>query len=548
MRHQDQNDSDIYYSVATLTHNDMIEYKIETSLHCEGCKFYRAKTLEELMDIIKNNRIHIAYIELEGKYSFTQELATFIKDNLAEIVHIVVLTQNEDERMELLKIGVSESIVKPFFGTEIKKSFGRIIAKSDALKHSATIRLINTMIDFFDCKELSFRMESIARLTCEHLNISGSVASNIRRCIKYLAVAVQKRSLQKMMDFMGSIGESQDVLSIISGNVNTDRASAVVFAILHNQCEVSYGESHITPQGINRDIFDYVSRLYQEEHFAVETVQESDMLTDIIERYVGDVKESDRFFFIDKLRALLYHELAYHKGAKVQIEQRDSAHILKIEPFDKRVIKRCLKLSGINTETKLPSNVEIKQEEGFFTFSVYQKLPEVEIEQEKESESKIKTISATNYISEHALTHDEEDMLSTLEYEMLDICDTMEDSKNKIRFIKSLFTLVFKYASIMNYHLEFQSITDALYAVESTIGKQLDDNEDDKKGMLMALVVESIVRNLIKWRNGIFIEQNVSDIHYLDHSIIADCNQLLVSFFAESCAYVQDIDNDMELF
>jgi len=523
----------------------MIEHKIQKALGCEGCRFYRFETLEELVDKAMDNHIDIAYIELEGKYGFTQELASSIKNSLANVVHTVVLTKNENERMDLLKIGVSESIVKPFFGSEIKKSFGRITARSNVLKYADTTRLINAMIDFFDCKELSFRMESIAQLACDHFGISGKTEAKIRKCAKYLSIAIEKKSLEKTISFLESIGRSSDIAEAIVSGLEADKASAIVSSIINIE-RLSVGrEPCVDPKTIPADIADYISLLYEQNPLVVDALEEVGIAVEIIDRCVLCSDKESRAAFVDKIRALLYHELAYHNGAKIEIDNKNGECVIKIEPLDKRVFKRCLTFAGIDIKVETSPFVQIKQEKGYFLFTV---IEEIKNTSEVGLVPKKETISAPDYVSEHALTRDEEEVLGMLEYEMLDICDYLHDSKNKVRFIKSLFALVFKYASVINYHLEFQSITDALYALESTVEKQLDESIDDDRGALMALVVESIVTNLVRWRRSIFVDQSVDDIHYLDHSIIADCNQLMMSFFAENCAYVQDIDNDMEFF
>ncbi len=545
-----------YYSVAICVGNDMLEYKIIKALEHTVEKFYTIESLEELAVLSKNISVHAAYIELGNDCGSID----IIKNDISDKTHIIAITQNENERLDLLKVGVTETVIKPFFTAEIRNSFERVKGKSDHLKSAKDLRLVNSMIDFFDTETLAFHMESIAKLACAHFKISAQECANIRKCTRYLSVAVEKKPFRKALKFLEDSEDVAMLFEIASGNSAENISSAIVLAILDTERKIKGFEPYMYDNSIRSDVEKFITALYLENTYLVDTLEEVLFALERIESFAEDMSLTSRSLFLEKVKALLFHEVAYHKGAKVTFDKVNMEYVLKIEPQDKKITKRCVKLSGLDTEQNLASNITFHKEQKHFIFNISNMIfkeenttleitpaPETTVPAPSKQSEHI-TISAYEYITNNALNHDEMEVLIGLEYEMLDICDVVEDANNKNTYIKTLCSLIFKYAALINYHHEFMSMTSALYALEGTLRDQIAGEIEDKKAKMMILIIKSIVSTLIKWRKSIFVEQSTNDIHHLDANIIADCNQLMMSFFADSCAYIGDVDNDLELF
>lgn len=82
------------------------------------------------------------------------------------------------------------------------------------------------------------------------------------------------------------------------------------------------------------------------------------------------------------------------------------------------------------------------------------------------------------------------------------------------------------------------SLSDFLYGLE--------EDKIEKNMEIMGVQFESILEDLIQWRENIFETQSTIDIHYLDSSIFSSILQLQLNL--DNDAQSQDEDDDFELF
>lgn len=83
-----------------------------------------------------------------------------------------------------------------------------------------------------------------------------------------------------------------------------------------------------------------------------------------------------------------------------------------------------------------------------------------------------------------------------------------------------------KYAHFLNTFLEFQELSTSLNLLSRIIQRSDFENVEYKKRVLIASYIKSILEDLVKWKNKIFIEQNAIDVFYLNASLLNSCIQL----------------------
>jgi two-component system chemotaxis response regulator CheY len=60
----------------------------------------------------------------------------------------------------------------------------------------------------------------------------------------------------------------------------------------------------------------------------------------------------------------------------------------------------------------------------------------------------------------------------------------------------------------------------------------------------MLIQLQSILEDLIQWREMIFVKEEANDIHYLDASLLSSCLQIRADFGGESA----DGGDELEFF
>lgn len=95
------------------------------------------------------------------------------------------------------------------------------------------------------------------------------------------------------------------------------------------------------------------------------------------------------------------------------------------------------------------------------------------------------------------------------------------------------------YIKMLNIFYEFKELAYALALLNEKLS--LFDAEEDSS--MLVVLFESIVNDLIEWKQSVFIEQNANDIHYMDQSFYANIAQIEMLFNCD-----EDAENEIDFF
>lgn len=133
------------------------------------------------------------------------------------------------------------------------------------------------------------------------------------------------------------------------------------------------------------------------------------------------------------------------------------------------------------------------------------------------------------------------DHLTIIIYDIEDLrCDNLQDKVNEMIEIFNKFTTVIDSLTTFPVTVRaFQSI--------SVLLENVFDSCDDGKKKLFVEVFLGLAKDLEEWINNIFIDRNVSNIHYFDASFTNNCLEI-ESMFSNSQIVSEDDDDDLEFF
>ena len=124
-------------------------------------------------------------------------------------------------------------------------------------------------------------------------------------------------------------------------------------------------------------------------------------------------------------------------------------------------------------------------------------------------------------------------------HDLIDLEKEWEESLGDFAYEPSPETLMPVSERISRYSAVINSLSVFLQSIPK-------EKLDEKNAKKLKLLLESILHDLVSWRNTIFETQEAENIHYLDSSLFSSCLQV-EGMFTETT--VEDADeDDLELF
>jgi len=138
-------------------------------------------------------------------------------------------------------------------------------------------------------------------------------------------------------------------------------------------------------------------------------------------------------------------------------------------------------------------------------------------------------------------------------FELEELRDTKDELRNLIYLLQDkkdsavlhpISEQMLCYAAAMEALFEFKDLGYALRAIARLI-VEMDTEQDPSYLPKLSIFLASIADDLSSWYYNIFVQQNVSDIHYLDSSLLSSCLQMETTF---NGSYEDTLGDDLELF
>jgi hypothetical protein len=115
--------------------------------------------------------------------------------------------------------------------------------------------------------------------------------------------------------------------------------------------------------------------------------------------------------------------------------------------------------------------------------------------------------------------------LRDLEDETLEYFNNDTVNNQKLEMLSRVLT---KYADILSGFSEFYEVQSSIISLVDTVEKADFDSMSNIQKESFCSFCRSLIVDLCGWRTSIFVNKNVTDIHWLDDSIVAQVAQLEV--------------------
>ncbi|MEA3289277.1 MAG: response regulator [Campylobacterota bacterium] len=136
-----------------------------------------------------------------------------------------------------------------------------------------------------------------------------------------------------------------------------------------------------------------------------------------------------------------------------------------------------------------------------------------------------KKVPAEEFLKDYEVLDYMIDELDDIEEDVYEHIDTLY-SENLQESIESIIFTISEYSHFLNTFLEFQELSTSLNLLSRILEKSDFTHTDERKRTLIAEFIKSMLNDLVKWKNHVFVDKDAQDVFYLNASLLNSCIQL----------------------
>ncbi|MGE4295253.1 MAG: response regulator [Campylobacterales bacterium] len=162
--------------------------------------------------------------------------------------------------------------------------------------------------------------------------------------------------------------------------------------------------------------------------------------------------------------------------------------------------------------------------------------------------SHVDKISAREYVEQTPVSlMDKIEALEELE-DQIDVSIVEFEAHPSTEKLGLIADRLLSYDEVINAMFEFQHLAFAISSLAEFLRRIDQASLDEKKVKKMVSLLSNVLADLASWRKTIFINQDTSDIHYLDSSLLSSCLQIEMIYEEKKLESGEEDDDGIEFF
>ncbi|MGE4294579.1 MAG: response regulator [Campylobacterales bacterium] len=527
--------------------NDYIRGKIKEALKGGDYELIEASGAQEAIELCKSALPALVFMDIHMPGLGGLEAARLLKeDPLTREIPLIHLTLSEEEslREESLRVKADGFIRKPFFEQEILEKVTALINRRGRFTTSYTARFIRSMILFSNSRLSAGRMVNMGHQICRALEVDAEAEKDILQAARLLSCAVCDGDAKRVVRLYDEMGFARPVSALLNAAADATIESAIVWALFCHETRVCGNAGGKAAHfGRFEGVHDQIGELYANPAVSVESPADLEYAQGEFLRMVSDRPKEDQSLYGRLLNRLLTHELLYHEGA-LFFRENDT---LIVRPKDHLARNLCFEKIGFSA-AEIADRLYIKNEGKRQSFVLSLTAPKTAAAPVaaalKQAAAPAKTLSARAFLADSPLGADDLEDLRLLEKDMQEFLEEISYTHHPKEALLHLNALLGRYASILMIVNEFSNVAVSLMGFTTELATL--GNLDEKLLKKLSVLLSALVNNLTGWREAIFVHRDAADIHFLDQSLLADCNQA-IAVLKEHLSGAK-CEEDLELF
>lgn len=500
------------------------------------------------------------------------EVAIFIISSLNDIDEII-------QKCSFLRI--NGFISKPFSSHVITQSVQETLERVNKYRHTHTSKFIRASVKRAGSYELSQKMRALAKIVATFNDIKGQEANDIYNALSYLSISLKNNSYDRDVSFFDEVGFAREIFSLLKEcatpkTKNGEIVHAIYYLYHHLLNDGDINSWHC--EHIKSSIAEDVRTLYKQNAVCIKDGYGIELIWEKLQDILVDMPTHQNNF-LELINALLTRMLLFHGGGIAKINNSNEMLSVSLTFMDKSQLDN---IAAFYTNFDHSINVTISENDTYRNLVVSlskDSSPSTELNTTAQDdmffdfdsptssattpdddfgffdfdspaqqyEEETRKISAQDYIAEGDFDPHDISALIEIEEDMFDVLAKIDISHNIEKEVILLTDFIRRYGTSIMYLSEFKNLSGALMRLGGVFGGTEIGIEAMKLSMIIELLTH-LIYDLKNWRETVFIRVATEDIHFLDKSIIASCDQSI--HFIESLKPKLEDDNkgELELF
>ncbi|NWF67105.1 MAG: response regulator, partial [Campylobacterales bacterium] len=454
---------------------------------------------------------------------------------------ILVITNQDDEKTKerSISLRIHGILLKPFTKDELILKIEKIVLSEALYLNSYTNRFIRSFVKLNNCTRTATNLISIAKIVTHKFEIDSEQTFDIKQVLAILSLAIENFSVTKLIRFYKEMDFAKHLLEILENFQRPRNCMEEVVFVIFKLYTVRNNKQQLKDIKLKVDnmLLEFTKNVYLTNATCLETGVDMEIVWDKLSKLFSDKKDIDLMdmdAFLKKADRILRYVLINHEGGMVQIIDDEKYVSLQITPRKNKESDNILnifkiennKISFIKSKNQFGDSFILSLDKSVNsdsnTFTDFSNVNSTcSIKKEKKE-----TLDAATYLNTNEIDFNDIYYLTDLENEIFDILSTIEISKRKKDDILKILNYIRKYATTILYFPQFSDLSSWLLNLANvTVELEKSDSEIDEDRL--SLLLEYLMKDLKSWKDEIFVNLNTVDVHFLDDSIIASCQQCI---------------------
>lgn len=493
------------------------------------------------------------------KFNGFQFLDRIEADIVTKDIPIIIISNGDFDsvRNQLILYDIKAVLTMPIDENKLLKVVKDTLSSENKFSGSYTNRFIKSFISFNSSQSIASKMMAIVDALSYKIQIPTQKKMDIKSTLAILSTTIKNDNLLKTIKLYKDMHFAIDILSLLKNFLNPRDIYEEIIFIIYKIKFAKYNNIPIHSidfKDIDKNIVILIKQIIHENIITIKSGLDFELvwerLTDVLMNDPKvDFEVSDCFItYIKEISIKLMLEIKFYE-VKIINEENNIKFLIDVK-------ENLTDKLSINTPSCQFTTMELIDDNHSILITLDKNISESKNRVENKSEN-IKVVEKTKKqeplknniekIEDTLLKGENFEVMSAVEYlnslniDIHDDLDTMEElerdwdttliflenSNSQSEELKDLGATILDYSSrIDNTFYEFEAIGYALKSLGESILNINSDilNENDNKKLLIFLW--QLKEDISKWRNLIFVEQNVENVHYLDSSLLSSCMQI----------------------
>jgi DNA-binding NarL/FixJ family response regulator len=490
--------------------------------------------IENGLKVARDSLPHLIILDLDlPKMKGFQFLEILEADVITKDIPIAIISDldNTINKSNLILYDIRGFFKRDFDKAQLVKMVKETLSKESKFSGSYTNRFIKSFISFNSSQSIASKMMAIVDAISYKIQIPTQKKMDIKSALAILSTTIKTNNLAKVLKLYKDMHFANDILHLLE---NFQKPRDIYEEIIYIIYKLKFNKyNKITNEGfenIDKDMLFLIKKIISENLISVRSGLDFEMvwerLTDVLmnETHI-DFELAD--YFIHYVKEILVKLMSKTHSYDVKIINEEiklkcivDIGNIKIDDITEVSKYKEITLSFIDDDNSLMITINKISKPKVNSFT--------QKEQTLLGGENFVIMNSDEYLNSIGIDYSEDlEIMFDLEKDLDTNLIFVENNNYSIDDFEDVADLIFSYAErIDNTFYEFEAIGYALKDLAEVLFNITNNELNNDELKKIHIFLWQLKEDITKWRNNVFIDKSVENIHYLDASLLSSCMQI----------------------